>query len=371
MCQKPLVSPAILHHSLLFSPTPPWQVVDPCFTTRKAAALAVSHFADAACAVASPAEALARLSPPHHFHLVLLSLSLPDLPPALFVQRLREMEAAAAGEAVAGSGEYRGASREAAEMPRSANGSSAAADGGAEEACSSSACQIPVPVLGMVTDFLSTDMPPRLSDCRVDGLLATPICESHVRTASIDACISSSSALIHASLSYGPVASLSASLIRLASSRLSPSSKSSPIRSQHASAASSFSSFSGRKLVAPCIPRPAVARDRRRLAVVSAVGSAESGGADALGIAGEAYGQMAEALLNGLPPEVEQAVVAVHREIAQLAADAGLSIPLNDPASLRQWTVALVLLVLYAAAPPAPLMGLLDFLVAPLHARTD
>ncbi|CAI5992197.1 unnamed protein product [Closterium sp. NIES-64] len=195
---------------------------------------------------------------------------------------------------------------------------------------------------------------------------------SSVRAAAIDACISSSNALIHASPSYGPVVSLSASLIRLASSRLSPSSKSSPFRSPHASAASSFSSsFSGRKLVAPCIPRPAVGSDRRRLAVVSAVGSAESGGADALGMVGEAYGQMAEALLNGLPPEVEQAVVAVHREIAQLAADAGLSIPLDDPASLRQWTVALVLLVLYAAAPPAPLMGLLDFLVAPLHARTD
>ncbi|GJP70653.1 hypothetical protein CLOP_g1566 [Closterium sp. NIES-67] len=133
-------------------------VVDPCFQTRKAAAVALSQFADAACAVASPADALSRLAPPHDFHLVLLSLYLPDLPPTQFVQRVREMEAAAAlgaPAAAGGSGEGAGAPKGVAEMPKSS-------------------------MLGMVTDVLTNDLPPRLSDCRVDGLLATPICESQL-----------------------------------------------------------------------------------------------------------------------------------------------------------------------------------------------
>ncbi|GJP55025.1 hypothetical protein CLOM_g14015 [Closterium sp. NIES-68] len=158
-------------------------VVDPCFQTRKAAAVALSQFADAACAVASPADALSRLAPPHDFHLVLLSLYLPDLPPTQFVQRVREMEAAAAlgaPAAAGGSGEGAGAPKGVAEMPKSSSGSSVGVGGAAGDEGASSVCGAPVPVLGMVTDVLTNDLPPRLSDCRVDGLLATPICESQL-----------------------------------------------------------------------------------------------------------------------------------------------------------------------------------------------
>ncbi|CAI5466006.1 unnamed protein product [Closterium sp. Yama58-4] len=83
---------------------------------------------------------------------------------------------------------------------------------------------------------------------------------------------------------------------------------------------------------------------------------------------GAVYGQLADALLHGVPLGMDVTIASVHHEVAQLAASAG--IPLDDPVALREWIASVALLLAYASAPPSGPMGLLDFLVAPLHTVT-
>ncbi|CAI5508527.1 unnamed protein product [Closterium sp. Naga37s-1] len=83
---------------------------------------------------------------------------------------------------------------------------------------------------------------------------------------------------------------------------------------------------------------------------------------------GSVYGQVADALLRGVPLGMDVTIASVHHEVAQLAASAG--IPLDDPVALREWIASVALLLAYASAPPSGPMGLLDFLVAPLHTVT-
>ncbi|CAI5485041.1 unnamed protein product [Closterium sp. Yama58-4] len=96
--------------------------------------------------------------------------------------------------------------------------------------------------------------------------------------------------------------------------------------------------------------------------------AAALGGLGAVYGLGAVDGQLADALLHGVPLGMDVTIASVHHEVAQLAASAG--IPLDDPVALREWIASVALLLAYASAPPSGPMGLLDFLVAPLHTVT-